>query len=74
MPEGSLRANPLCPPTPFSKPPQNLKIPIRLFFLSDTVWQIFFSLFILMKFVWGSWASGYQTHLNLCFVGKLLPD
>ena len=27
-----------------------------------------------MKLAWWSWASGYQTNLSLCFVGKLLPD
>ena len=34
----------------------------------------FVSLFSLMKLAWWSWASGYQTNLSLCFVGKLLPD
>ena len=36
--------------------------------------RLFFSPFSLMKSVWWSWASGYQTNLSLCFVGKLLPD
>ena len=56
--------------------PQNLKIPNQTFFLSDTVWQTVFLFFpfSLMRFIWWSWASGYQTNLSLCFVGKLLPD
>ena len=52
----------------------NSKFPIRLFFLSDTVWQTVVSPFSLMKLAWWSWPSGYQTNLSLCFVGKLLPD
>ena len=35
---------------------------------------LFFSPFSLMKLAWWSWASGYQTHLSLCFVERLLPD
>ena len=57
-----------------SHSPRTSKFPIRLFLLSDTVWQTVFSPFGLMKFVWWSWASGYQTNLSLCFVGKLLAD
>ena len=36
--------------------------------------RLFFVPFSLMKLAWWSWASGYQTNLSLCFVGKLLPD
>ena len=36
--------------------------------------RLFFPPFNLMKLAWWSWASGYQTNLSLCFVGKLLPD
>ena len=50
--------------------PRTSKFPIRLFLLSDTVWQIVFPPFSLMKLAWWSWASGYQTNLSLCFVGK----
>ena len=52
-----------------------LKFPIRLILLSDhCLADFFFPPLSLMKFVWWSWASGYQTNLSLCFVGKLLPD
>ena len=35
--------------------------------------RLFFFPFSLMKFVWWSWASGYQTNLSLRFVGKTTP-
>ena len=36
--------------------------------------RLSFPPFSLMKLAWWSWASGYQTNLSLCIVGKLLPD
>ena len=55
--------------------PRTSKFPIRLVFLVLTLsGRLFFSPFGLMIFVWWNWASGYQTNLSLCFVGRLLPE
>ena len=78
--ERTLDFSPEGPETPVIRntpSTQNLKIPNQtIFLLSGTVWQTVFFFFplSLMKLAWWSWASGYQTNLSLCFVGKLLPD
>ena len=60
-----------------SRNPQNLperqKSQSDYFYCLTLSGRLFFPPFSLMKLAWWSWASGYQTNLSLCFVGKLLP-